>query len=139
MPGILLIAHAPLASALRECAAHVHGQTPARLEVVDVPADAAPGEPLPAVDQALQRLADEAEVLVLVDAFGATPCNLARALVRQHRDTPRLHLVSGVNLPMLLRAICYRSEPLEALAARAVEGGRRGIEDFSDASETPTC
>ena len=36
-------------------------------------------------------------------------------------------LVAGVNLPMLLRAVCYRAEPLDALVQRAMVGGAQGV------------
>jgi PTS system ascorbate-specific IIA component len=36
-------------------------------------------------------------------------------------------LIAGVNLPMLMRAVTYRNEPLEALVARALAGGTQGV------------
>jgi mannose PTS system EIIA component len=36
-------------------------------------------------------------------------------------------LITGVNLPMLLRAVSYRHEPIEALVSRAVVGGTQGV------------
>ena len=63
------------------------------------------------------------QVLVLADVFGATPCNLAQKLV----DGARSRLVAGVNLPMLLRAVSYRNEPLDALVQRAMAGGTAGV------------
>jgi PTS system ascorbate-specific IIA component len=35
--------------------------------------------------------------------------------------------VAGVNLPMLLRAVSYRNEPLDTLVQRAVTGGTAGV------------
>ena len=63
------------------------------------------------------------EVLLLSDVFGATPCNVAQQL----GDGLQTRLVAGVNLPMLLRSVCYRHESLEALAARAHAGGTQGV------------
>ena len=62
-------------------------------------------------------------VLVLTDVFGATPCNVAQRVV----DGIRSKLVAGVNLPVLLRTVSYRHEPLDALVSRALDGGARGI------------
>ena len=137
MPGILLVAHAPLASALRACVAHVHGAVPPRLEALDIEADL-PAEAFAArAAAALARVTGDDGVLVLVDAAGATPCNLARRLL--HADG-RVAVLAGVNLPMLLRAVCYRDEPLDRLAARALEGGQRGIGAMADdAPETAAC
>ena len=53
----------------------------------------------------------------------ATPSNVAQKLI----DGVASRLVTGVNLPMLLRSLSYRHEPLEALVARAVTGGTQGV------------
>ncbi len=124
MPGILIVAHAPLASALRDCVVHVHGACPQGLEALDVEADATAQSFAQRAADALARVGGPDGALVLVDAAGATPCNLARGL---SRTSARVAVLAGVNLPMLLRAVCYRNEPLDVLAARALEGGRRGI------------
>lgn len=122
MNGILLIAHAPLASALRACALHVFPDCAAAVQAMDVPADEAPEQTLQRARQALQALATE-DVLLMADVFGATPCNVAQRL----NDGVHTRLVAGVNLPMLLRSVCYRHESLEALALRAQSGGAQGI------------
>ena len=62
-------------------------------------------------------------MLVLTDIFGATPSNVAQKLV----DGVNSRLITGVNLPMLLRSVSYRNEPLEALVSRAVVGGTQGV------------
>lgn len=131
MPGILIIAHAPLASALRACAQHVYGSTPAGLEALDVQPDADTQALLGQAQRAIARLAaDGGEVLVLADTAGATPCNTARRLVFDVAGDARLRLVGGVNLPMLLRCLCYRREGLDRLVERAIEGGRRAIAEI---------
>ena len=122
MNGILIIAHAPLASALRDCALHVFPDCAADVQAVDVPADEAPEHSLVRAQQAMDRLGT-AETLLMSDVFGATPCNVAQKL----NDGVHTRLVAGANLPMLLRSVCYRHESLEALAARAQAGGTQGI------------
>ena len=59
----------------------------------------------------------------MTDVFGATPCNVAQRLV----DGVHTRLVTGINLPMLLRAVSYRSEPLDSVVSRAVVGGTQGV------------
>ena len=79
-----------------------------------------------------------ASVLVLTDVVGATPCNVAQRLV----DDVHSHLLAGVNLPMLLRAWCYRAEPLDALAKRALAGATQGVmrvDGASAAAPKPMC
>lgn len=122
MNGILIIAHAPLAHALRECALHVFADAREAVFAFDVQPDAPPEH---SVATARRMLADSgaAGTLVLSDVVGATPCNVARQLL----DGPQVRLIAGVNLPMLLRALCYRGEPLDALVQRALDGGSRGV------------
>jgi len=124
--AILLIAHAPLAHALRQCALHVFPDCAQQLSAIDVQPNLPPEESLAmariAMDQ-LSRLPGVEGILVLTDIFGATPSNVAQKLV----DGARSRLITGVNLPMLLRAVSYRNEPLDALVSRAVIGGTQGV------------
>ena len=122
MNAVLLIAHAPLAHALRECALHVFAEAAADIGALDVQAHEPPEQTL-ARAQALRARWGERPVLVLSDVLGATPCNVAQRLA----DGERTQLLAGVNLPMLLRAITYRAEPLAAMAQRALDGGVRGV------------
>jgi len=120
---ILLIAHAPLAHAARACALHVFPDCGDAVRVLDVRPDAAPEASL---QEAKALIADAAErpLLVLTDLFGATPCNIAQRLV-EGRSGARL--VTGLNLPMLLRAVSYRAEALDLLVQRALVGGTQGV------------
>lgn len=122
MNGILIVAHAPLASALRQCVLHVFPDSAGAVAALDVMPNAPPEESL-AQARILMRQLDLPQVLVLTDVFGATPCNVAQKLV----DGVRSKLVAGVNLPMLLRTVSYRHESLDALLSRAMVGGTQGI------------
>ena len=120
--GILIVAHSPLASALRECVVHVFPDNAAAVVAYDVKADETLEDGLAGVRVAMAQLA-EPQMLVLTDVFGATPCNVAQRIV----DGSRSRLVAGVSLPMLLRAVTYRREPLDVLVARAMAGGTQGV------------
>lgn len=122
MNGILVIAHAPLATALRECALHVFPDAAAAIGALDVPASQAPEDTL-AQARRLAAQMGMSDTLVLSDIVGATPCNVASKLI----DGVHTRLLSGVNLPMLLRALSYRHEPLDELVARAMMGGTQGV------------
>ena len=65
--------------------------------------------------------------VLLADIFGATPSNVARQLT----DGVHTKLITGVNLPMLLRAVTYQHEPLDALMARALQGGSQGVQQVT--------
>ena len=125
MNGILIIAHAPLAHALRSCAVHVFPDCEGALAAIDVQPNLPPEETLATARIAMDQLtrAGHKGVLVLTDMFGATPSNVAQKLV----DGATSRLITGVNLPMLLRSVSYRNEPLEALVSRAMIGGTQGV------------
>lgn len=126
MNAILLIAHAPLANALRQCALHVFPDCGATVVAIDVQPNLSPDETLGSARIALEQLARQPQVdgvLVLTDIFGATPSNVAQKLV----DGVGSRLITGVNLPMLLRAVTYRHESLDTLVSRAVVGGTQGV------------
>lgn len=120
--GIFIIAHAPLASALRQCVVHVFPDASSTIAVLDVQPNMPAEESLAAARLSLDLLKTE-RTLVLTDLFGATPCNVAQKLV----DGVNSRLVAGVNLPMLLRSVTYRNESLDALVARALAGGTQGV------------
>ncbi len=119
---ILLIAHAPLAQALFDCAQHVFADSQDYVSVLDVPPHESPEVTLNHA-RGLLAQSGAARTLVLVDVFGATPSNVAQRLV----EGSGARLVVGVNLPMLLRAICYRNETLDGQMARALAGGQQGM------------
>jgi PTS system ascorbate-specific IIA component len=123
MPGLLVIAHAPLASALKAVAEHTFPNCAQQLSVLDVTPDMT-AELVESRARALLAAGGHAEALVLTDVFGATPCNGAQRLLdgRGH-----VRVLSGVNVPMLWRSLCYAHEPLDTLLQRAADGGRQGI------------
>lgn len=126
MNAILLIAHAPLANALRQCALHVFPDCGASVMAIDVQPNLSPDETLATARIALEQLTRTPQVkgvLVLTDIFGATPSNVAQKLV----DGVSSRLITGVNLPMLLRSVSYRHEALDTLVSRAVVGGTQGV------------
>ena len=120
--GILIIAHAPLASALRACVLHVYPDAAQAVLALDVAPQESPDKSL-GYAQALLLALGTSDALVLTDVFGATPCNVAQKLI----DGQHSKLVAGVNLPMLLRTVNYRQESLDLLVTRAVAGGTQCI------------
>jgi PTS system ascorbate-specific IIA component len=120
LAALLVIAHAPLASALAAVAGHCYSEP--GIATVDV-------EPTMSIE-AVEALAREAidklnssEVLILADVFGATPCNAAQRVA----DGVSIRVVAGVNVPMLWRSLCYLREPLDSLVTRAVAGAAQGV------------
>ena len=77
-----------------------------------------------AIDAAL-RAADQGQgVLVLTDMFGGTPSNISLSFLEDRR----VEVVTGVNLPMLIKLATLRKEqPLEELAPFIKGYGQRNI------------
>ena len=122
MPGLLIIAHAPLASSLKAVAQHAFPECASRLEALDVRADL-PVEEVEAQGRQLLEIVRSPEALILTDVFGATPCNIAQRLA----DGVQVKVVAGVNVPMLWRSLCYGDDSLDAAVARAIAGATQGV------------
>tara|TARA_B100001105_G_C22378476_1_gene438460 strand:- start:1396 stop:1848 length:453 start_codon:yes stop_codon:yes gene_type:complete len=122
IPGLVILAHAPLASALRDVAQHTFPECAARIQAVDVTPDMSPEQAERLARAALAEVRSP-QALIFTDVFGATPCNVAQRL----SDGVQVRVVTGVNVPMLWRALCYGDEPLENLVSRALAGATQGV------------
>jgi len=127
MIGILIITHGNLGDSLMDCAAHVLGKSPEQMASLAIATRDDPGEMLTKGLALTAQLNTGDGVLVLSDMYGATPCNIVAKLLQPGT----VEGVAGVNLPMLVRAMTYRNEPLNALVEKAVSGGREGVVYFS--------
>jgi mannose PTS system EIIA component len=123
MVGILIVAHGTLGESLIHCASHVMGARPPQLMQVGVTVHDDPAQILPQALRLVKQLDQGSGVLVLTDVYGATPGNIAARLL----IPGRVEGVAGVNLPMLVRALTYRSEPLKTVVAKAMSGGVEGV------------
>lgn len=122
MPGFIIVAHAPLASALKAVATHAFPECAQTVEVFDVPADMPPEDIEARTRVLVQRIA-QPEVLIFTDVFGATPSNVAARVA----DGVHIKLIAGVNVPMLFRSLRHPNEPLDAVVARAISGATQGV------------
>lgn len=122
MPGFLIVAHAPLASALKNLAEHTYPDCRPVLLALDV----LPDTPVETIEAQLRELLAQVrnpDALIFTDVFGATPCNVAQRLA----DGVHVKVIAGVNVPMLWRSLCYAHEPLDAVVARALAGASQGV------------
>ena len=120
--GILIVAHAPLASALREAVLHTFPEFAHQIAALNIDKNTAAEQSLVLAQSKLAQLATPQHV-VLTDIFGATPCNVCQLLV----EGTRIPLLSGASLPMLMRAVTYQDQALETVVQRALEGGTKGV------------
>ena len=128
MIGILLITHGSYGEALVQNACHVLNKRPPQLNQLGLYAQDDPLDLLPLARQMLHLVDDGDGVLLMTDIFGATPSNLALKLL----EPGRVEGLTGVNLPMLLRALNYRDKGMATLLVRARDGGRDGILNMLD-------
>ncbi|OGS99599.1 MAG: PTS fructose transporter subunit IIA [Gallionellales bacterium RBG_16_56_9] len=128
MVGILLVTHNGLGDSLADCVRHVLGEVPHNLKVLSVLAEDDPQRKLAEGQALIKQLDTGGGVLILADIFGATPSNIGRQLCH----AKRVMGVAGVNLPMLLRVVCYPNKTMPELAKIAVEGGRESIVYMED-------
>lgn len=125
MAGLVIVAHAPLATALQAVARHVFAERSEALVIVDVWPDWSAETAEEEIRSAVAKAAAESggDVLILADVFGATPCNAAQRVA----DGLAIRVVVGLNVPMLWRALAYAQQPIDALVERALVGGNQGV------------
>lgn len=123
MIGILIIAHGTLGESLLHCASHILGSRPRQLAQIGITPEDDPQLILPQAIKLMRTLDSGQGVLVLTDIFGGTPSNIAARLL----IPGKVEGASGVNLPMLIRALTYRNEALATVMAKALSGGKEGV------------
>jgi PTS system ascorbate-specific IIA component len=123
MVGILIIAHGAFGETLIHCASHVLARRPLRVRQVGVTMHDDPEQIFPQAQDLVRQLDTGSGVLIFTDILGATPSNIATRLI----EPGRIEAVAGVSLPMLIRALTYREEPLAAVVRKAVSGGIDGV------------
>ncbi len=110
-----------------ECTTHVLGKAPEQFASLAVWSQDDPQQLITQASELVAELDSGDGVLVLSDIYGATPCNIVAKLLKPGL----IEGVAGVNLPMLVRAMTYRHEPIVTLVEKAVSGGREGVVYFS--------
>ena len=123
MIGILIVAHGTLGESLIHCASHVMGKRPQYLRQLGVTIHDDPDAILPQGRDLIRFLDQGQGVLVMTDIFGATPSNIACNLL----VPGKVHGVSGVNLPMLIKSLTYREQPMDVLIEKAMAGAHEGV------------
>jgi PTS system mannose-specific IIA component len=127
--GLLIISHEEIGRALIQTVIQTLGSSPLPVEILSVPKECYPEVLAEHARKAAASLDHDAGVLVLTDMYGATPSNIALRLTGA-----KVRIVTGLNLPMLMRVLNYSQLGLDQLAEKAVSGGREGV--FLVARET---
>ncbi len=119
--GLVIAAHAPLATGLKEAALRIHGR-PHPVLVVDIEGQKVPYE---AVAEAARQADQGHGVLILADLFGGTAANLAIAQLGDNR----VEVVTGANLAMAIEALSYagRSSTVKELADKVAGAAKSSV------------
>jgi PTS system mannose-specific IIA component len=128
--GALVVTHGNLALELVGAAGRILGNLE-RMEAVPIGWDEDVEAARKTIMEALQRVSGPEGVLVLTDMFGGTPANLSLSFL----ETGKVEIVTGVNLPMLIRFCKMRAEPcnLQEVARGVWAGGRDHIRVATEA------
>ena len=118
-----MITHEDLGEHLIRCASHVLGVRPPQLAHLGVFVEDDPDTVLAKARDLLTQLDSGAGTLVITDMLGATPCNIASRLIQ----AGKVECLTGANLPMLVRVLTYRTEPLPIVTEKGLSGGQCGV------------
>ena len=128
MVGVVVVTHGQLATELVNAAETIVGDLP-RFAAVSIGWHDAVELAREEIAQAVARVDSGTGVIVLTDMFGGTPSNLAITFLAEGR----VEVVTGVNLPMLLKLAGTREvADLREVARHIREDGRTGIWVASD-------
>lgn len=121
--GLLIITHGDIGKSLYEAVVAMLGSCPLNTQVLAVDQKHDPEERIQQAKTMVKSLNHGAGVLVLTDMYGSTPSNIACAL----RENKEVAIVTGVNLPMLVRILNYPDLKLDQLVQKALSAGREGV------------
>jgi PTS system mannose-specific IIA component len=126
--GVVVVTHGQLATELVNAAEMIVGDLP-RFTAVSIGWHDDVNEARDDIAQAIERVKDDAGVLLLIDMFGGTPSNLAMTFL----EKDRIEVITGVNLPMVIKlAGLANTSDLLAAAREMREHGRNAIWVASD-------
>jgi len=126
MTGILIVTHNNIGKEILKTAETIVGKCVATIRTVGIPGDLIAADLARYADQIKSDIdiLDQGQgVVILTDIFGATPSNLVHYFANHHN----VKIVSGLNLPMLIRIINYDDQCLPEMALNAILGANKGI------------
>jgi PTS system mannose-specific IIA component len=124
MIGILIVSHRQLGSALIDCVEFIMGERPEALDAVSIDLRENAADLRKKIETGIKDVNSEEGVLILTDMFGGTPSNLSYSFLEEGR----IEVISGVNLPILIKAVSLRKEKELFELAEHLEGfGKKSI------------
>jgi len=125
--ALFFITHEGIASNLLAIAERILNTSGSNICYREIPMDAPIHEMVDDCKQKLSQLSTDKGLLFITDAYGSTPGNISQQLASE-LDTP---LISGVNLPMVIRLLNYRDEDMTTLVDKALDAARTCIKQYN--------
>lgn len=120
--GVLLVTHKDYGKNLLDAAEFILGPQP-NVASIGVDASQDVQKTLQRIKNGIAELDQGSGVLILTDMFGGTPTNLSLSLL----SSANLEVITGVNLPMLLKVLGQRDLSPREIAETAKKAGVQGI------------
>jgi PTS system mannose-specific IIA component len=128
MIGIVIVTHCQLGEALIEAATFIFGTQPEAATSVSVDLNQKADSLRKKIADGIKSVDQKSGILILTDMFGGTPSNLSYSLLEEGR----VEVISGVNLPILIKALNSRKDTsLPELAEMLVSYGKKSISQAS--------
>lgn len=124
---IITITQKHVGTALVKAAKNIFKQLPAPVITISVNYRVEPKQFIEKLRKVLRKIPEHDEVLLLTDLYGSTPSNIAKQLYQICRHDHNAALITGINLPMLLKILNNPERTLDELVKDAVEGGQQGV------------
>ena len=128
--AVLLITHDKIGQAMLDTAGKIMDELPLPISRMGVGMNANLDDTIATAGEQITKLDEGDGVLVLTDLFGATPSNIAHRLQAEN-----IAVITGLNLPMLIRILNYPKLSLPEMVEKAVSGGHDGIIVIQPAGE----
>ena len=123
MIGILLVTHGKIGESLIDCAAHILDNYPISVESLSINSNNDLHKYSDIIAKKIKNLESGHGVLIMTDIYGATPCNLLNKFIEEDK----VEVVTGINLPMLIKAISDRKDNINTLINDSNECAKKNI------------
>ncbi len=122
--ALLFITHEGIADSLLAIGEAIIQKPNDNLSYIEIPMDADTESIAQDIEHELTQLKLDDGVLFITDIYGSTPSNVAQKIAGKYKAD----LISGINLPMVIRLLNYRNEDKDMLIQKALTGAKHGIQ-----------
>ena len=128
MIGIIIVTHGNLALELKSAMEHILG-VQKNIEIICISSDDDLDERKNDIEGSIKKIDNNNGIVMLTDMFGGTPSNLAISFL----ETGKIEIISGVNLPMLVKLIGLRdSNDLNGVVQETKDSAQKYISIASE-------